>query len=135
MDKRRVLLITGVGLLALAAPGPARAEYQSKGKRDPLVRLLTAEGQRIYPPGFDEGSVTGVSGLILQGIMFDPAGESYAVINGKIVRIDEEIQGMKVLKIRPSAVTILSEGEEHLLTLQKSAGKPAEKPREEQNQP
>lgn len=93
------------------------AAYQPKGKRDPMIPLLTAEGQRIHPPGYDEEVPTGITGLALQGIVYDPRAESYAIINGEIVREKEEVQGMKVLKIRPAEVTILAEGQEHLLRL------------------
>lgn len=97
---------------------PAWAEYRSKGKRDPLIPLLNSEGQRIHPPGLDEETATGLSGLILQGIVFDSKAESYAIINGEIVREEDDIEGMRVVKIAPGAVTILAEGRTHELTLQ-----------------
>ncbi len=106
------------GLVAIGLVVPAlRAEYQPKGKRDPMIPLLTGDGQRIHPPGYDEEVPTGITGLALQGIVYDPRAESYAIINGEIVREKEEVQGMKVLKIRPAEVTILAEGQEHLLRL------------------
>lgn len=124
MNKSWSILLAG---LMLGLPvAVAMAEYQSKGKRDPLVPLLNVEGQRIYPPGLDEGSVTGISGLVLQGVMFDPAGESFAVINGRMIREKEEIQGMKVVKIFPSSVRILADGQEHELNIRKLGGKPTE---------
>lgn len=107
-------LALGVALGAV----PAWAEYRSKGKRDPLVPLINSEGQRIHPPGFDEEVATGLSGLVLQGIVFDSKAESYAVINGEIVREQDEIEGMKVVRIDPRAVTILADGQTHQLALQ-----------------
>ncbi|MBI3615491.1 MAG: general secretion pathway protein GspB [Candidatus Omnitrophica bacterium] len=93
------------------------AEYQAKGKRDPFVALLTEDGQRMHPPGFDEEVGGGIEGLTLQGIVFDPHAESYAVLNGKVVREKEEIDGMKILKIEPDAVVLWVEGQSHRLTL------------------
>ena len=108
-----------VALLAAGAVLPsAWAEYDPKGKRDPLVPLLNSEGQRIYPPGFDEETPTGLQGLTLQGIVFDPTAESYAIINGRLVREEDEIDGMKVAKIGPRTVTVLAGGQEHQLVIQ-----------------
>lgn len=107
--------------LFLVAVGavPAYGEYQSHGKRDPLVPLLTEDGQRIHPPGFDEEEVTpGITHLVLQGIVFDPQAESYAVINGEIVRKDDAIGDVKVLKIEPAVVTVLADGQPQKLVVQ-----------------
>ena len=94
------------------------SEYQAKGKRDPFVPLLTSEGQRIRPPGVDEEEMLiGPRGMTLQGIVFAPGGESYALINGQVVRQGDVINKVKILKIEPNAVTILVEGHSHRLTL------------------
>lgn len=115
----RVLLVTCCVLFV--APLPAAGEYQAKGKRDPFVPLLTAEGQRLYPPGLDEEEeAEGLVKVSLQGIVFDPKAESYAIINGRIVRRHEEIDGMKVLEIKPSAVVLLIEGKPHSVTVRQA---------------
>lgn len=103
----------------LALAPTAGMAYNAKGRRDPFVPLLTAEGQRIHPPGLDEGTAAGVSGLVLQGIVVDPRGDNYAVINGKILREQEEISGMRIVWIQPHAVTVLAEGQEHRLELRR----------------
>ena len=105
----------------------AWAEYQPKGKRDPFIPLLTKEGQRIHPPGLDEETASGLASVVLQGVVFDPKAESYAIINGRIVRQHEEIDGMKVLKIEPTTVTLLVNGEPYQLTLRKSEEEEEEK--------
>ncbi len=106
------------GLLACGAAAPASAEYQPKGKRDPFVPLLTSDGQRIHPPGAEEGQETGLGNLVLQGIVFDPKAESYAVISGQVVREKEELEGVKVVRIEPDSVTVLVDGQSHRLTVQ-----------------
>jgi hypothetical protein len=121
-------IIAGFAGLCVTLAPAAWAAYNAKGRRDPFVPLLTAEGQRIHPPGLDEGTATGVSGLMLQGIVFDPQGDSYALMNGKIMREQEEINGMRVVRIQPNVVTILAEGQEHRLELHKPQ---AEKTEEE----
>lgn len=108
-----------MGGLALILGGSSTtwADYASKGKRDPFVPLLTADGQRLHPPGLDEEAETVIGALVLEGIVFDPRSESYAVINGRIVREEEELNGMKILKIESTAVTVLVEGQTHRLSV------------------
>ena len=115
---------------ALLAGGAAFAEYQPKGKRDPFVPLLTSEGQRIHPPGAEEGQQGGLGNLILQGIVFDPKADSYAVISGQVVREQEELEGVKVVRIEPDSVTVLVDGQSHRLTVQEPEKK---EPTEEMN--
>lgn len=116
-------------LWALTACVPAaRAEYQAKGRRDPLIPLLTESGQRIYPPGYDEEAPTGLSGLRLQGIVFDPKADCYAIVNGRIVRQEDEIEGFKVVRIDPASITVAADGESHQLFLRN----PEEKKQEEE---
>ena len=113
--------MAGAGLIGILITGlwapSARAAYRAKGKRDPFVPLLTGDGQRLHPPGFDEEAAGGIEALSLQGIVYDAHAESYAVLNGKIVREKEEIDGIRVLKIEPNAVVLSVEGESHRLTL------------------
>ncbi|MBI1953013.1 MAG: hypothetical protein HYS41_02695 [Candidatus Omnitrophica bacterium] len=107
-------------LLTLGFAAGAAGEYQSRGKRDPFIALLTEEGVRVVPPGLDEGEETGIESLVLQGVVFDPADDSYALINGKIVRVNDDINGAKILAITPTAVTVLVEGQPHRLTLSRT---------------
>ena len=79
--------------------------------------LISAEGQRVHPPGSEEEDNPGQGPLTLQGIMFDPRSESYAVLNGHVVREKEEFAGMKVLKIESNSVTIWVDGQRRRLTL------------------
>lgn len=117
---------TGLLVVMLCIAGTARAArandfgYEAKGKRDPFVPLMTSEGQRIHPPGQDEEVALGVTGLTLQGIVFEPGADSYAIINGQVVRSHEDIEGIEVLKIEPDSVTLLVEGKAHRLTLHQS---------------
>lgn len=111
-----------VALIFVLAIGcsPAWAEYQPKGKRDPLIPLILPDGRRITPPGVEEESgVPGLGSVVLQGILFDPAGSSAAVLNGRVLREKEEWEGIKLLKIEADSVTIWRDGETQRIILQK----------------
>ena len=111
--------LTGLVVLAVGT-SVVEAAYQAHGKRDPFVPLLTASGQRIHPPGGDEGAATGVASVALQGIVYDPKTESYAILNGRVVRLGEAINGMTVTAITPTTVTVMMNGQPHRLTVQTS---------------
>jgi hypothetical protein len=102
---------------SLAVPGPAFGEYQPKGKRDPFVALVTPDGMRVYPPGLDEEVSTAVSDLSLQGILYEPNAQSLVIINGEVLEEQEELDGIKILKIEPTSVTVLVDGKTSRLTL------------------
>lgn len=103
--------------LTLGCP-PAWAEYQPKGKRDPFFPLLSSDGRRLIPPGGEETGLPGLGDVVLQGILFDPAGNSTAILNGQVLRENEEWEGIKLLKIEANSVTIWRNGETHQLILQ-----------------
>lgn len=110
--------LLAVALLAAAGLPAVWAEYQPKGRRDPFIPLVNSEGQRIHPPGSEDGESLGLENLVLEGIMFDPKAESYAVISGQVVREQDELEGIRVVKIEPDGVTVLVEGQPHRLTVQ-----------------
>lgn len=103
--------------MAVGWPAPAAAEYRAKGKRDPFVPLVTAEGQRFHPPGVDEEEVSGAANVTLQGIVYDPAAESYAIVNGQVVHEQDLVDGMVVLRIQPTTVTMLVDNQPRELTV------------------
>lgn len=111
-------LIAAGMVLALFSALEAWAEYQSKGKRDPFVPLVTQDGRRIQPPGLDEEIATAADGLRLQGVVLGTGEKkSFAIINDRILKEQDELDGVKVLKIAPNSVTILVNGREHHLTV------------------
>ncbi len=119
-----------VALIFVLAIGcsPAWAEYQPKGKRDPFIPLILPDGRRIPPPGIEEESgVPGLGSVVLQGILFDPAGNSTAILNGQILRENEEWEGIKLLKIEANSVTIWKNGETHQLVLEQPETKKEKK--------
>ncbi len=118
MSRNSIRMVLWMMTLAVFAHAKgAEAEYQSRGKRDPFVPLLTEDGRRIHPPGLDEQTGLIASGLNLQGVVLGKGRDSFAVINDRIFREQEEMEGIKVLKIEPNRVTILMDGQEVELTV------------------
>jgi hypothetical protein len=76
--------------------------YDDKGKRDPFISLVTPDGRIINfePQGAE-------SKIILGGIIYDPAGNSYAIINNEVVGVNDFILGHVVAKIEPNRVILL----------------------------
>ncbi len=95
------------------------ADYQPKGKRDPFVPLLLPDGRRINPPGAEDGSSEGLANRQLQGIVYDPSGDSFVILGGKVLRERQELGGMKILEIGSDSVTILRDGQTERLTVRK----------------
>jgi len=81
-------------------------KYDAKGKRDPFISLVTADG-RLLKLEPEEG----VKGLLLEGIIYDNYSVSYAIVNGEIAKIGDKIGDYQVLKIGKNKVTFIKEGE------------------------
>ncbi len=80
--------------------------YDAKGKRDPFIPLVTPDG-RLLKLEKEEGS----AGLLLEGIIYDEYGLSYAIVNGEVVRISDKVNGYQVLKIEKNKVIFIKEGQ------------------------
>jgi len=108
-------------LCAVLVYVPAYADgflYNDKGKRDPLTPLVTKDG-RILPGA---RAVTETGDIELEGVIWDPQGNSVAIINGKLVRERERILNMQVLKIRKASVILQREGKVLVIKLKKGGG-------------
>ncbi len=70
-----------------------------KARRDEIRALLKEAGQARYQE-------TG-RGFTLQGILDDDGGSPLAIINDRIVREGDEIEGAKVMKIKRREVVLL----------------------------
>ena len=79
--------------------------YDSKGKRNPFIPLVTSDG-RLLKLEQQEGS----SDLLLEGIIYDERGLSYAIVNSEIVKIGDEVRGYQVLKITKNSVVFIKQG-------------------------
>ena len=78
--------------------------YDSKGRRNPFIPLVTAEGRLLQ---LDKEEAKG--DLSVEGIIFDKRGRSYAIVNGQVVGIGDGIAGYEVLKIENNKVIFIKE--------------------------
>jgi len=80
--------------------------YDSKGKRDPFIALVTPGGVLLT---LDKEDVK--TDLAVEGIIYDKQGSSYAIVNSEVVRVgDSTASGYQVLKIEDKKVIFIKEG-------------------------
>jgi hypothetical protein len=121
---RLSLACAGVLLAALAAvPRASAAEepkaaaafkYDSKSRRDPFSALVR-DGRLIG--GAQPQTPVETRKPVLYGILWDPGGNSIAVLNDEEVRVGDVIGEYRVVEIQPNAVVLDSGGEPVVLEL------------------
>lgn len=113
------LCLPTILLPTLFLPTPlAEAAYDAKGQRDPFVALLTPEGAVREPAApRPAASRFGAGDLALEGIVYDPRGDSIAILDGEVFRAGDIRGGIEVLTVGPSSVIILKDGLERELEL------------------
>lgn len=89
-------------------------KYNAKGRRNPFIPLVTSDGRLLKLE--KEGDA---SGLLLEGIIYDKYGRSYAIVNGEIVKIGDAIGDYQVLKIENNKVIFIKEGQPMEVELKK----------------
>lgn len=95
-------------------------EYRAKGLRNPFEQPITDSASE------DGGSLglqkeKALPSLTVQGIIW---GGSFpqAIINGKVVKIGDVIEGVDIVNISKEGVTVLFAGVEHKLTTSPALG-------------
>ena len=83
--------------------------YDAKGKRNPFIPLVSSDGVLVK---LDKEEGQGPLELKVEGIIYDKNGTSYAIAEGKVVRVgDFTGNGYQVLKIEQNKVIFIKEGE------------------------
>jgi hypothetical protein len=81
-------------------------KYDSKGRRNPFIPLVTSEG-RILKLDREQRQD---NDLLIEGIIYDKNGLSYAIINGVVASVGDAIGDYQVLKIEDRKVILIKEG-------------------------
>jgi len=96
-------------LLITMAPGVLAEEqkysYKFQNKRDPFVPLVSSAGYLLNLEPEDN------SALKLDGIMYDPHGDSIAIINGSLVRVGETIGDAVLSSIEQNKVIVIKDNQ------------------------
>ncbi len=98
--------------------GQNEVKYDSAGRRNPFIPLITPEGVYLKLDNEAEGEQE----LLLEGIIYDKQGLSYAVVNGTVVKVGDSIMGYQVLKIEDNKVIFIKEGQQKEMVLKKEEG-------------
>ena len=80
--------------------------YDSKGKRNPFIPLVTQEGRLMK---LDKEEAKG--DLTIDGIIYDKYGKSFAIVNGSVVGIGDAVGGYQVLRVEENKVIFIKEGQ------------------------
>lgn len=96
------ILVFGFGISAFAEE---QFVYDDKAKRNPFMPLVTTDGRLISLGQQDNSEIN------LEGIIYDEAGSSYAIVNQSIVRISDWVGDYRVLKIEKNKVIFLKDGQ------------------------
>lgn len=110
-----VLISDGrVGAENASSSEPARYRYDPAGRRDPFVPLVR-DGKLI-----EVGALMPLGGSVpvLRGILWDPGGNSLALLNDAEVKVGDTIGGYQVVEIRKDAVVLSGGGEPVVLQLE-----------------
>lgn len=123
------MLVLSLGLLLSTGALRATAEekptepfrYDPKGLRDPFMPLVR-EGRLVGSAG-SGGDAHGQ--LVLYGILWDPGGESLAIINDRELKVGDQVDGYRVADIRKDAVVLKDGGEPLVLRITFDASAPS----------
>jgi len=110
LKNNKIILLFLIFFLAFASRIFSQEEYayDAKGKRDPFIPLVSADGVLVK---LDKEEDTDNS-LAIEGIIYDKQGSSYAIVGGQIVRVGDPVQnGYRVLKIEQNKIIFIKEGQ------------------------
>jgi len=109
-----ILSLTFGTLCAIGGMSAAdEARYDAYGKRDPFATVVSSMGR-------EAGGLVGIESaedLSIEGIVYDPKQGSIAIVNGSVIREEEESGSVKVLKIKPDGVLFLINGIERFKSI------------------
>ncbi|MBM3249827.1 MAG: hypothetical protein FJZ09_03140 [Candidatus Omnitrophica bacterium] len=84
-------------------------KYDAKGKRDPFIQLVTPDG-RLLKLDKEEQEEAKKGPLVIEGVIYDKHGRSYAIVNGLAVGVGDMVGDYQVLKVKEDKVIFIKEG-------------------------
>ena len=108
LNKKCIICLFLLSLILPAAFGQDEFAYNSKGKRNPFIPLVTPEGRLLK---LDKQEDASQQGLAIEGIIYDKFGRSFAIVNTNVVGIGDMVGDFQVLKIFENKVIFIKNGE------------------------
>ena len=90
--------------------------YDDHGKRDPFVPLVSSAGMVVT---YDED--LSVNDLVLEGIVADASGNNAAIVNGKVVKVHDQI-GPYVVDVIAGSCGIFKRDRRFIIKIEKREG-------------
>ena len=106
-----IVLIAGISIANDVSNGFV---YDAKKSRDPFLPLVTAEGKIAAA----YSAIESINDVKIQGIAFDPDGDSVVIINGLVLKNKDKFDNIEVILIEPNKVTLLFNEQEHVIQIQ-----------------
>lgn len=114
-----VLFCSALGCVLVAGLRGACAEevpkYDSRGQRNPFIPLVTPDGRLIQL----EKKESPQGALVVEGVIYDKYGRSFALVNGSVCAIGEHVGDYQVLRIESDKVVFIKDGETTEISLTK----------------
>lgn len=107
-----LVILTAAGHLSAFAEEEL-FKYDSKGKRDPFFALIGPNGEYLNILGGLEAD----NELKVEGIIWDPKGESFVVINAHIFKKGDIFEGVRVDEIYSNKVILFREEENEKIVI------------------
>jgi hypothetical protein len=98
----------------LSANAQESFKYDAKGERNPFMPLVTSDGRLLQLDKSEKKTE-----IAIEGIIFDPYGVSYAIVNGAVVNVGDFVGNKQVLKIEKDKLFFVEEGQVSELELKK----------------
>jgi hypothetical protein len=108
LNKRFFIFLFLTVVFCRAAFAQEEFTYDAKGKRNPFIPLVTPQGRLLK---LDKSEATSVEGLVVEGIIYDKFGRSFAIVNTNVVGIGDVVGDYQVLKIQENKVIFIKDGE------------------------
>lgn len=119
-------LVIGLLVLVLVSSGLCVEEekfvYDSKRMRDPFVPLITDTAK--ISVGLI--NVETIEDINLEGLIWDPEGNSLVILNGVVLKENQQVYNVRVTKIEPKRVSIVINESEFIIDLYKKVKREGE---------
>jgi hypothetical protein len=95
--------------------------YDDEGRRNPFIPLVSLDGRfvQLEKAQRKENKESKNLDFLVEGIIIDKYGSSYAIVNAKVVKVGDKLEGYQVLKIEEQKITLIKDGEPFVIEWKK----------------